>query len=127
MWSMTVTRNWQVNFIPYVFIAFPFNLAYLTSVLLQRHEAILDPITTVISTKGQVILPKVVRDQLRWSAGTRLTVENTPEGVLLKAIPLFAQTTVSSVFGSLRHTVPALSLEDMDNVIVKEAKRRARR
>lgn len=71
--------------------------------------------------------PKVVRDQLRWSAGTRLTVENTPEGVLLKAIPLFAQTTVSSVFGSLRHKGPALSLEDMDNVIVKEAKRRARR
>ena len=86
-----------------------------------------EPVTTVISTKGQVILPKVVRDQLRWSAGTRLTVENTPEGVLLKAIPLFAQTTVSSVFGSLRHTVPALSLEDMDNVIAKEAIRRARR
>ena len=84
-------------------------------------------VTTVISTKGQVILPKVVRDQLRWSAGTRLTVENTPEGVLLKAIPLFAQTTVSSVFGSLRYTGPALSIEDMDNVIVKEAKSRARR
>ena len=86
-----------------------------------------EPVTTVISTKGQVILPKVVRDQLRWSAGTRLTVENTPEGVLLKAVPLFAETTVSTVFGSLRHEGPALSLEDMDIVIAKEAKRRALR
>jgi AbrB family looped-hinge helix DNA binding protein len=86
-----------------------------------------DPITTVISTKGQVILPKVIRDQRHWAAGTRLTVEDTPEGVLLKATPLFTQTTVSSVFGSLRHQGPALSFEDMDRAIAKEAKRRARR
>ncbi len=86
-----------------------------------------DPITTVISTKGQVILPKVIRDQRDWPAGTRLTVEATPEGVLLKAVPLFGPTTVSSVFGSLRHGGPALSLEDMEKAIALEAKRRARR
>jgi AbrB family looped-hinge helix DNA binding protein len=86
-----------------------------------------DPITTVISTKGQVILPKTIRDQRHWAAGTRLTVEDTPEGVLLKATPLFAQTEVSSVFGSLQHGGPALTLEDMDKAIAQEAKRRARR
>ncbi len=86
-----------------------------------------EPITTVISTKGQVILPKTIRDQRHWAAGTRLTVEDTPEGVLLKAIPLFAQTTVSSVFGSLRHKGQALSLSDMDKAVAREAKRRARR
>jgi AbrB family looped-hinge helix DNA binding protein len=85
-----------------------------------------DRITTVISTKGQVILPKTIRDQRRWAAGTRLTVEDTPEGVLLKATPSFAQTKVSSVFGSLRHPGPALTLEDMDKAITQEAKRRAR-
>lgn len=85
-----------------------------------------EPVTIVISTKGQVVLPKVIRDQRDWPAGTLLTVEDTPEGVLLKAVPLFAQTTVSSVFGSLRHGGPALSLEDMDKVIAREAKRRAR-
>jgi AbrB family looped-hinge helix DNA binding protein len=86
-----------------------------------------DPVTTVISTKGQVILPKTIRDQRHWAAGTRLTVEDTPEGVLLKATPLFAQTKVSSVFGSLRHDGPALTLEAMDKAITQEAKRRARR
>jgi AbrB family looped-hinge helix DNA binding protein len=86
-----------------------------------------EPITTVISTKGQVILPKTIRDQRHWAAGTRLTVEDTPEGVLLKATPLFAQTKVSSVFGSLRHGGPALTLEAMDKAIAQEAKRRARR
>jgi AbrB family looped-hinge helix DNA binding protein len=86
-----------------------------------------DPVTTVISTKGQLILPKVIRDQRGWPAGTRLTVEDTAEGVLLKAVSLFAQTTVGSVFGSLRHGGPALSLDDMDKVVAQEAKRRARR
>ncbi|MBX4158727.1 AbrB/MazE/SpoVT family DNA-binding domain-containing protein, partial [Lactiplantibacillus plantarum] len=41
-------------------------------------------LTTVMSTKGQVILPKPLRDHLRWPAGTRLTVEDTAEGVLLR-------------------------------------------
>ena len=47
---------------------------------------------TVVSTKGQVILPKSIRQHRHWAAGTRLVVEETPEGVLLKAAPLFAAT-----------------------------------
>ena len=34
-------------------------------------------LTTTISTKGQVILPKAIRRALRWEAGMRLVVENT--------------------------------------------------
>ncbi len=83
-------------------------------------------ITTVISTKGQVILPKAIRDGRHWAPGTRLTVEETPDGVLLKATPAFPETAVAAVFGSLRHGGPALSLGDMDAAIAREAKRRAR-
>jgi len=41
-------------------------------------------VTTIVSTKGQVILPKAIRDQRHWGAGTRLIVEETADGVLLK-------------------------------------------
>ena len=85
-----------------------------------------DRLTTVISTKGQVILPKAIRDQLQWGAGTRLTVENTPDGVLLKSTPMFAATSVDALFGSMRHTGPALSIDDMNAAISAEAERRAR-
>lgn len=85
-----------------------------------------DPITTVISTKGQVILPKAIRTRRRWAAGTRLSVEDTPEGVLLKATPLFPESSVGEVFGSLRHDGPPLSLEDIDAAVAAEARRRAR-
>ena len=85
-----------------------------------------DRITTVVSTKGQVILPKAIRDLRHWPAGTRLAVEDTPEGVLLKAIPIFPETDLDAVFGSMRYDGPVLSVEDMDQVIQKEANRRAR-
>ena len=81
-------------------------------------------LTTTVSTKGQVILPKAVREQRRWSAGTELVVENTPDGVLLKANPAFAPTRPKDVFGSLTCKGPAKSIADMEAGIAAEAKRR---
>jgi AbrB family looped-hinge helix DNA binding protein len=83
-------------------------------------------LTTTLSTKGQVILPKAVRDQRRWEAGTRLTVENTDEGVLLKAAALFAPTAIDAVCASLGFEGKALTIEEMDAAIAAEARRRAR-
>ena len=57
---------------------------------------------TRVSTKGQVILPKAIRDKRKWTAGTELTVEETAEGVLLKPAPIFAPTRVEEVAGMLR-------------------------
>ncbi len=85
-----------------------------------------EKLTTRVSTKGQVILPKVVREQRRWEAGTRLTVEDTDAGVLLKAAPLFEPSQIEQVFGSLRAERPAMSIEEMDAAVLAEARRRAR-
>lgn len=84
-------------------------------------------LTTRVSTKGQVILPKEIRDALKWEAGTKLTVENTKDGVLLKAEPLFKPTTIDEVAGCLRYDGSPVSLEDMESAIEREARRRARR
>jgi AbrB family looped-hinge helix DNA binding protein len=43
---------------------------------------------TRVSTKGQVILPKAIRDKRKWTAGTELMVEETAEGVLLRQRPV---------------------------------------
>ncbi len=83
-----------------------------------------DKLTTIVSTKGQVILPKAIRRRRHWDAGTRLLVEDTPEGVLLKAAPLFSPTHPDEVYGSLRHDGPAKSIEEMDAGVEAEAKRR---
>ena len=84
-----------------------------------------EPLTTVVSTKGQVILPKAVRQHRNWPAGTRLVVEETSEGVLLRMAPLFEPTTVAEVFGSLKGDGRARTIEEMDAAVEAEARRRA--
>ncbi|HWK47243.1 MAG TPA: AbrB/MazE/SpoVT family DNA-binding domain-containing protein [Stellaceae bacterium] len=64
--------------------------------------------------KGQVTLPKSIRERRHWAAGTRLLVENTAEGVLLKVAPIFAPTRPEDVFGSLPHSGPPKSLAEID-------------
>jgi AbrB family looped-hinge helix DNA binding protein len=83
-----------------------------------------DPLTTTVSTKGQVILPKAIRQRRNWDSGTRLIVEETAEGVLLKRAPAFAAAEPGEVFGMLPHRGPPVSVEDMDAAILAEARRR---
>jgi AbrB family looped-hinge helix DNA binding protein len=81
-------------------------------------------LTTRMSTKGQVILPRAIREQRHWTVGTELVVEDTPDGVLLKAAPAFAPTRPKDVFGSLPYQGPARSITEMKAGIAAEAKRR---
>lgn len=74
--------------------------------------------TTTVSTKGQVILPKAIRERRGWKAGTRLVVEETPEGLLLKEKPLFAPTRPEDVRGMLhRPGMRAVTIEEMDEAV----------
>jgi AbrB family looped-hinge helix DNA binding protein len=83
-------------------------------------------LTTTVSTKGQVILPKAVRDRREWSAGTRLLVEDTPDGVLLKRAAAFAPTRPEKVFRMLLRGDAPKSVEEMDAAVLREARRHAR-
>jgi AbrB family looped-hinge helix DNA binding protein len=83
-------------------------------------------LTTRVSTKGQVILPKAVRESRRWSAGTKLVVEDVEEGVLLRKAPLFNRTTIDQAFGILAYKGRPKSIDEMHAAIAAEARRRAR-
>lgn len=80
--------------------------------------------TTRVSTKGQVILPKAIRERRNWSAGTRLSVEDTPEGVLLRGLAPFAAARPDDVFGCLAKPGAPKTLQEMDAAITAEARRR---
>ena len=60
--------------------------------------------TTRLSTKGQLILPKTLRDSRAWLPGTEFRVEETPEGVLLRPVSRFPQTRLEDVVGCLEWT-----------------------
>jgi AbrB family looped-hinge helix DNA binding protein len=79
---------------------------------------------TRVSTKGQVILPKAIRDKRNWKPGTELKLTETPEGVLLTPARPFAPTRFEDVFGSVPWNGRTVSIEEMDEAIVAEARRR---
>jgi len=82
---------------------------------------------TTLSSKGQVILPKSVRENHRWIPVTEFSVEDTPKGVLLKPLKRVPASVLENVAGCLAFSGPAVSLEQMDEAITLEAKERRAR
>jgi AbrB family looped-hinge helix DNA binding protein len=80
--------------------------------------------TTKLSSKGQLILPKTIRDAHAWRAGTEFLVEDTPDGVLLRPRKSLPPTHLEDVAGSLKFQGPAKSLDEMDAAITEELERR---
>jgi AbrB family looped-hinge helix DNA binding protein len=78
--------------------------------------------TTVLSSKGQVIIPKPVRVAHHWNAGDRLLVEDTPDGVLLRPVALFKRTTLEDLKKCLDWKGSAKTLEEMEEAIDLGAK-----
>jgi AbrB family looped-hinge helix DNA binding protein len=80
--------------------------------------------TTRLSTKGQIVLPKAVRDSLAWEPGTEFIVEETGEGVLLRAAGPFPGSDLEKVAGCLRSKRKSKTLAQMDAAIGREVIRR---
>jgi len=81
-------------------------------------------VTTTVSSKGQVVLPKAIRDNKDWRAGQRLVVEETSDGVLLRAASPFPRSRPEDVFGCLDAKGKHARIEDFDKAIVNEVRRR---
>ncbi len=80
--------------------------------------------STTVSTKGQIVLPKAIRDELGWTAGTRLIAEKRPAGVLFRREPLFEPTRIEDVHGCLPWSGKPVSIEEMNAGVLREARRR---
>ena len=83
--------------------------------------------TTRLSSKGQVVLPSSIRAARNWQAGLEFSVEDTPEGVLLRPLKPFALTHIEDVFGSAGYAGPSKSVDEMHAAVAAESKKRAGR
>lgn len=73
---------------------------------------------TRLSAKGQVVIPKDVRDRLGLKPGDRLDVVETAGGVLLKVSASGEKLSVEEAIARFREIVkydgPPVSIEDMN-------------
>jgi AbrB family looped-hinge helix DNA binding protein len=67
---------------------------------------------TRLTSKGQVVIPKPVREQLRWASGTELAVEIMGDGAVRLAL-LEAEDPIDSLYGCLRD-LPRDPLADLE-------------
>jgi AbrB family looped-hinge helix DNA binding protein len=78
---------------------------------------------TTLSTKGQIVVPKAMRDQKRWQAGTRLVLKDTPEGILITPEQAKKIYTGDDIIGILQYDGPPVTIEQMNEAVFEEANR----
>ncbi len=79
---------------------------------------------TKLSSKGQVMPPKSLRDSHRWPAGTEFMVEDTADGVLLRLARPFAPARIEQLAGCRRGSGPTRTLEEMNQAVDAELRDR---
>ncbi len=70
-------------------------------------------ITIKLSSKGQIVIPKEIRDELHWQAGTQLSLLTSVSGVLLKAMPVKTGRNLGDLIGMLKHDGAPISIEEL--------------
>jgi AbrB family looped-hinge helix DNA binding protein len=79
---------------------------------------------TRLSTKGQLIIPKEIRERHGWKAGTELIVEDHGDSVVLRRTLDLPVTTLEDLVGCAGYEGPPLTLQDMEAGIAKGARER---
>lgn len=77
--------------------------------------------SVALSSKGQFVLPKAIRNRHHWQAGTRLVIIDRGDEVVIKSAEPFAPTTFESSDALSVYKGRRLSIADMDRAIVAEA------
>ena len=80
--------------------------------------------TTTLASRGQIVIPKVLRDARRWQAGTSFVEEDVPQGLLLRPVTSFARTDVEEVMGCTVYRGRALSQADIEAALGGDVARR---
>ncbi len=74
-------------------------------------------LSTKLSSKGQIVIPKIMRRQYDLHAGQKLNVIDTGEGILLQPSGFFHKTNIEEVAGILAYSGEPVSLEEMQTAI----------
>jgi AbrB family looped-hinge helix DNA binding protein len=78
--------------------------------------------TIRLSTKGQLIIPKEIRDRHGWGPGVELEIEERGDSVVVRRTVDVPDTTLEELVGCAGYRGPAHSLEEMEAGIARRAR-----
>jgi len=79
---------------------------------------------TQLSTRGQLVLPKAVRERHGWRAGDTFVVEDRPGGVFLRRAEEQVHTRYEDVAGCLGPAKRKASIEEISSVSAEYVRKR---
>jgi AbrB family looped-hinge helix DNA binding protein len=77
-----------------------------------------------LSTKGQLVVPKEIRERHGWADGMELLLEDQDDSVILRPVRRFPETALEDLVGCTGYKGPAKSLEEMEKGIASGARER---
>jgi AbrB family looped-hinge helix DNA binding protein len=78
--------------------------------------------TTHLSTKGQLIIPKGIRDRHGWKAGSEVIIEDRGDFVVLRSAEEIPETNLDQVIGCTGYSGPPRSLVELEAAIARGAR-----
>lgn len=74
-------------------------------------------LTTHLSSKGQIVIPKIIRRSHKWRSGLEFIIEESGNSLILKPNKPFAPSSFDQVYGCLHYKGKKKSLKEMDKAI----------
>lgn len=78
---------------------------------------------TRLSSKGQVVLPKEIRERLYWGKGTELEADVEGQAVVLRPVAVGGCTTLDDLVGCIAYEGPPVTLAEMDAGVESAARK----
>ncbi|RMG85917.1 MAG: AbrB/MazE/SpoVT family DNA-binding domain-containing protein [Candidatus Dadabacteria bacterium] len=79
--------------------------------------------TTRLSSKGQIVIPKHIRQARHWEPGTEFVIEEKGPGILLMPRKPFRTTRLEDGLGCAGYHGPPKTVEEMEEGIAAELRK----
>lgn len=83
--------------------------------------------TTRLSSRGQIVIPKALRELHGWSTGQSFEVIDVGDKLVLRPKAVFPHTTVEEAYGCLSHEGPPVPVEDLSGTAALHRRREKER
>lgn len=80
---------------------------------------------TTLSSKGQIVIPRQIRQNHGWKPGISFTIIEKDNSLILEPVSTKTTTKLEDVIGSTGYSGKKKSLAQMEAGILEEAKRQA--
>lgn len=79
--------------------------------------------TTALSSRGQIVILRTLRESRQRHARTSFVVEEVPQSILLEPVSTFMPSRLQDVMGCTVYRGPALSQADIDAALSADVAR----